>query len=132
MDLSRPHDESLAEAFGQADFHARHIGPTAEDEARMLELIGCASRASLIDETGQAVLAEWGEYRSPRDGAQVVLTIDRNVQLEAERLLTEALDTYEALRGNILVLDPRTVVEEEEAGLLEAVIAATRLREGER
>ncbi len=51
MDLSRPHDESLAEAFGQADFHARHIGPTAEDEARMLELIGCASRASLIDET---------------------------------------------------------------------------------
>ncbi|MGI6379526.1 MAG: peptidoglycan D,D-transpeptidase FtsI family protein [Anaerolineae bacterium] len=64
--------------------------------------------ASLIDETGQAVLAEWGEYRSPRDGAQVVLTIDRNVQLEAERLLTEALDTYEALRGNILVLDPRT------------------------
>ena len=62
----------------------------------------------LIDETGQAVLAEWGEYRSPRDGAQVVLTIDRNVQLEAERLLTEALDTYEALRGNILVLDPRT------------------------
>ncbi|NLE45091.1 MAG: L-seryl-tRNA(Sec) selenium transferase [Chloroflexi bacterium] len=36
------------------------------------------------------------------------------------------------IESDRLVLDPRTVVEEEEAGLLEAVIAATRLREGER
>lgn len=64
--------------------------------------------SSLIDETGQAVLAEWGDYRSPRDGAQVVLTIDRNVQFEAERLLAEALSQHKALRGNILVLNSRT------------------------
>ncbi len=64
--------------------------------------------STLIDKDGQAIWAEWGGYRSPRDGAQVVLTIDRNVQHEAERLLAEALKEYKALRGNILVLDPRT------------------------
>jgi len=64
--------------------------------------------SSLIDETGQAVWAEWGDYRPPRDGGQVVLTIDRNVQHEAERLLAQALEEHKALRGNILVLDPTT------------------------
>ena len=32
-----------------AEFAARHIGPDAADEARMLSAIGCASRAALID-----------------------------------------------------------------------------------
>src|SRR5690606_972543 len=51
MDLSHPSEESLADSFGQADFHARHIGPSPADEARMLERIGCPSRAALVDQT---------------------------------------------------------------------------------
>ena len=40
---------SLAELENASEFHARHIGPDAADEAQMLSAIGAASRAALID-----------------------------------------------------------------------------------
>ena len=40
---------TLAELENAAEFHARHIGPDAADEAQMLSAIGAASRAALID-----------------------------------------------------------------------------------
>ncbi|MEO8122971.1 MAG: glycine dehydrogenase (aminomethyl-transferring), partial [Burkholderiales bacterium] len=41
--------QSLSDLEGAAEFAARHIGPDAADEARMLDAIGCASRAALIE-----------------------------------------------------------------------------------
>ena len=46
MSLTAP--TSLAELENAAEFIARHIGPDAADEARMLSAIGAASRAALI------------------------------------------------------------------------------------
>ncbi|SEL63209.1 glycine dehydrogenase [Roseateles sp. YR242] len=40
---------SFAELENASEFHARHIGPDAADEALMLSAIGAASRAALID-----------------------------------------------------------------------------------
>ncbi|MBE2244308.1 MAG: glycine dehydrogenase (aminomethyl-transferring), partial [Burkholderiaceae bacterium] len=40
---------SLRDLEGATEFTARHIGPDAADEARMLAAIGCASRSELID-----------------------------------------------------------------------------------
>jgi glycine dehydrogenase len=40
---------SLAELENAAEFAARHIGPEAADERRMLSAIGAASRAALVD-----------------------------------------------------------------------------------
>ena len=40
---------SFAELENAVEFHARHIGPDAHDEALMLSAIGSASRAALID-----------------------------------------------------------------------------------
>jgi glycine dehydrogenase len=40
---------TLAELGNATEFHARHIGPDAADEAQMLSAIGAASRAALID-----------------------------------------------------------------------------------
>ncbi|MFG6449286.1 aminomethyl-transferring glycine dehydrogenase [Roseateles sp. BYS180W] len=40
---------TLAELENASEFHARHIGPDAADEAQMLSAIGVASRAALID-----------------------------------------------------------------------------------
>ena len=40
---------SLAELENPAEFVARHIGIGAEDEARMLEVVGAASRRALIE-----------------------------------------------------------------------------------
>jgi glycine dehydrogenase len=39
----------LAELENAAEFRGRHIGPTPDDEAQMLSLIGAASRQALID-----------------------------------------------------------------------------------
>ncbi len=39
----------LSDLEGAAEFAARHIGPDAADEARMLDAIGCASRTALIE-----------------------------------------------------------------------------------
>ena len=45
---------------------------------------------------------------SARDGADLLLTIDRTVQFTVERHLREALATYGALSGTIIVMDPHT------------------------
>ena len=39
----------LAALENAGEFHARHIGPDAADEAGMLSVIGAASRRALID-----------------------------------------------------------------------------------
>lgn len=44
----------------------------------------------------------------PVDGANITLTLDLNVQYEAERLLVAAMQNSNARRGDIIVLDPRT------------------------
>ena len=41
--------KSLAELENATEFVARHIGPTEQDEAHMLSVIGAASRRALID-----------------------------------------------------------------------------------
>ena len=41
--------QPLVELENPAEFHARHIGPDAEDERHMLSAIGTASRQALID-----------------------------------------------------------------------------------
>jgi glycine dehydrogenase len=45
---SRP---SLAELFDDAGFHARHIGPSADEQAKMLAALGVASLDDLMAET---------------------------------------------------------------------------------
>jgi glycine dehydrogenase len=42
--------------FGQDEFHARHIGPAGDEEARMLAAIGYTSRQALIRDTVPAAI----------------------------------------------------------------------------
>lgn len=44
----------------------------------------------------------------PRDGANLTLTLDLNIQYMAERYLSQAIESAQARRGDIIVLDPRT------------------------
>jgi cell division protein FtsI (penicillin-binding protein 3) len=44
----------------------------------------------------------------PQDGDSFVLTINRAVQTEVERILKETVDQYEATSGQIVVQDPQT------------------------
>jgi cell division protein FtsI/penicillin-binding protein 2 len=57
---------------------------------------------------GQQLMATLGGYRPPQDGADLTLTLDRNIQYEAERILWEGVAENKATSGNIIVLDPRT------------------------
>ncbi|MBI5958604.1 MAG: penicillin-binding protein 2 [Chloroflexi bacterium] len=43
-----------------------------------------------------------------RDGISLVLTIDRDVQYLAQEVLNEAIETYQATGGTILIMNPRT------------------------
>jgi cell division protein FtsI/penicillin-binding protein 2 len=52
--------------------------------------------------------AEAGGYVPVQDGPDLVLTLDRNVQYAAERILARALMETGAESGNILVMDPIT------------------------
>ncbi len=60
------------------------------------------------DAWGEQILMSLAGYRPAQDGADLVLTLDRNIQYVAERILQEGIDGNKAVSGNILVLDPRT------------------------
>jgi cell division protein FtsI/penicillin-binding protein 2 len=40
-------------------------------------------------------------------GPDIILTIDRRMQVSAERMLQEAVEKHEATRGSIIIMDPR-------------------------
>lgn len=48
------------------------------------------------------------EQNDPQDGASYVLTIDRAVQYFVEKKLSEAIKTYEADSGTVLIMDVKT------------------------
>jgi cell division protein FtsI (penicillin-binding protein 3) len=62
--------------------------------------------------------------RQPVPGADVVLTIDRSLQFEVERVLTEQVDAMDAQSGVVLVSDPTT-------GEILAMASVVRNNEGE-
>lgn len=49
-----------------------------------------------------------GEKIEPRNGSDIVLTLDHNIQYQAEEILKKAVDTYEADGGFLGVMDPKT------------------------
>jgi cell division protein FtsI/penicillin-binding protein 2 len=60
------------------------------------------------DPWGEQILANLTNYRPAEDGATLVLTLDRNIQRQAEQVLREGIEENNATSGNIVVLDPRT------------------------
>lgn len=59
----------------------------------------------LKDNTGKIIKVEQSE--PGKDGASVVLTIDRSVQYMAEKKLKEGIDRYGAVGGSIVVMNPK-------------------------
>lgn len=45
---------------------------------------------------------------NPEDGLDVVLTIDRAVQYQVEKMLKESVEKHKADRGSVIVMDPKT------------------------
>ncbi|HEY8108979.1 MAG TPA: penicillin-binding protein 2 [Patescibacteria group bacterium] len=58
--------------------------------------------------TGQELALGVASYTPPKDGDNVVLTIDRNVQFKVEEALDAMVDRFSADGGSIMVMDPKT------------------------
>lgn len=62
----------------------------------------------ITDSWGEPIMMTQGGYRPARDGTDLVLTLDRNVQHAAERILRTGVQQHKAEGGNLIVMDPRT------------------------
>ncbi|MBN1402053.1 MAG: penicillin-binding protein 2 [Anaerolineae bacterium] len=60
------------------------------------------------DSWGELIMMSVSGYQPVEDGADLVLTLDRNVQAAAERILLEGIQHNKATAGNVLVLDADT------------------------
>ncbi|KKS31651.1 hypothetical protein A2380_00225 [candidate division WWE3 bacterium RIFOXYB1_FULL_43_24] len=60
------------------------------------------------DAAGNSILA--GGYRksNPLPGRNIVLTIDRSVQYMVERMIKDGVEKYDAVSGNVIVMNPYT------------------------
>src|SRR5438034_9491427 len=48
------------------------------------------------------------DYLPPENGKHLVLTIDANIQMIAEQELASRCESYQANRGEVIVMDPKT------------------------
>ncbi len=96
-----PQDKLMCHILGYVDFDG--VGGSGLEGYYQTELAGEAASAviNISPLTKQeSVLA--------REGADLVLTIDRTVQHTVEQHLQQAIQEYQAQSGTIIVMDPRT------------------------
>ncbi len=62
----------------------------------------------ITDSWGQQILATLSGYQPAQDGVDLVLTVDRNIQYMAEKILREGMEANAAAAGSLVVVDPRT------------------------
>jgi cell division protein FtsI/penicillin-binding protein 2 len=96
-----PHGELMCHLLGYTDFSG--TGGSGLEGYYQTELAGEAASAVLnISPLTQQ------ESVIAREGADLVLTIDRTVQHVVENHLQAAMDTYQAQSGTIIVMSPKT------------------------
>ena len=95
-----PHGNLLSHVLGWADMDMR--GNSGVEGYYNNDLQGQAA----IVRRFPFLYGQW-ETARPHNGATVVLTIDRTIQLVTEQVLADALRRYHAPSGSIIVMDPR-------------------------
>jgi cell division protein FtsI/penicillin-binding protein 2 len=104
-----PDDDLAASTLGFVDYKYRNQGQYGLEQYYEQELQGTRGEwRGISDSWGQPILVSLAGYAPAKDGADIVLTLDRNIQHAAERILSEGITKTKALAGNIVVLDPRT------------------------
>lgn len=97
---------------------AAHLLGTVGSEDKGLEGLERAEQAMLAgldgakgtvrDKRRRPILAAADEYRLPRHGEHLILTIDSNIQLIAEQELAATIRDFRASGGCVVVMDPNT------------------------
>lgn len=65
-------------------------------------------KAALIRDSRGKILPLYKEFLPPRNGLNIILTIDANIQYWAEHFLKEAVDSSGAKGGSVVIMDPQT------------------------
>lgn len=60
------------------------------------------------DTTGVPIATAENVIKPPVDGISYVLTIDRNIQAQAEKYLQEGIESVRAKSGSVVIIDPHT------------------------
>lgn len=66
------------------------------------------SQGNAQDAGGQRLALGTTTFKPPHDGDNIVLTVDRNIQYQAELALAAAVKKFSATGGSITVMDPKT------------------------
>ena len=64
-------------------------------------------RKGLVDAKGNFIFAKENEIKPPQDGADLVLTVDFQIQTFVEKILESAVKKYKARGGTIIVMNPQ-------------------------
>ena len=99
--------------YPQKDFASHVIGFTNQDDIGQYGieeyyndvLEGEEGLATSASNPGGYLFLNKG---APKDGSDVILTLDYNVQIQAEKILRDTAKALKVKEGNIIVLDPNT------------------------
>ena len=64
--------------------------------------------STVSDLHGGQILTAEQKIENPRDGDAIVLTLDRTIQKEVEKIVQAAIEKYKADSGQVIVMDPKT------------------------
>ncbi len=82
------------------------IAPTSEDDIKSGRYgVEKFYDAELSGQSGKSLL---GKIILPQSGEDLILTIDPNIQIEAEKILSELVKNFNAKGGTVIVQDPET------------------------
>lgn len=89
--------------------NAEGQGVAGAEAACQTVLAGKPGRMSaFFDRRGNPIPTRMRQIILPKDGSDIVLTIDSRIQFEAEKALEEQIKSYQAQSGSCIVLDAHT------------------------
>ncbi len=101
-----PEGEVMAHVVGFTSIDDK--GQEGMELARQSELAGVTGSRRVIKDRLGRIIEDIGAERPPRDGKDLVLSIDRKIQYIAFSQLKAAIELHHAKAGGIIVLDART------------------------
>jgi cell division protein FtsI/penicillin-binding protein 2 len=102
-----PDDGLAAQVLGFVDYQEQgHYGLERQYDRLLRGVNG--TWYGVRNTWGEHILVSLTGYRPAKDGVDLVLTLDRNIQHAAEMMLRDAVMQSGAESGNILVMDPRS------------------------
>jgi len=65
-------------------------------------------KQGIVDAKGREIISSFNKIEKAEDGADLILTIDLNIQQTIEKALTDVVEKYKASGGTIIVSNPKT------------------------